>query len=938
MAPYFNFYNLYFFYLNYGSLGCFKIVQKLRHQSWFNIKSWISQFLHLSLLFPLLIWAEPNLKVAKQAEKLFYEKLYGDAIPLYSQLFSFTQDEELKTQWALRLAACHLEETQPQAALALLSSLNTSSYRNQALFLVSLAYRQLGQSAQALHVLQQCSSLNSEYSIHLIALEQGWHFMQIGDFANAQRVLNSISFQAINPIPYGLAQLQLAKIFLINHDYSQALKTLKFSSLLLPQNHPLNIERIYLKGWTLLAQRQESQAIVCFEELLPKAMTSHAKWPVKVLNGMIVSCLRQAMKERDLDQLNHLFSKTDHLLQELIKRAPSEASYLLLIDFHLIKAKALSDPHSYAQAQLLLDKSELFPSPEGAGIVWLKLAAAAPSYQERNRLYEELTTHFDFPPTLYAKIWFLKGLNDLEEGLRNSNLALDQKIKSFEQATYAFKQAIQLETHPNQIALDHKFLAVAYVHLPDASSIRLAWQILDQLMTNDHLLCQLEYPEEIYCLAAWTALRLNDKEILKRSKSLLQQKQARSSFWQERYLKLEGFICMQLEEWQQADLIFDHLLQEGFYASSLGEAWFWRAYCASQQGQESLRNEFFQQAYTQDSQSPYAPIAYFHFYSYRDYMQGKRKAIKHLQAMPLLFPNHPLLISAYYLIGLHHKKDYLSEEGNVLKRKDLITAIDAFQLAESTFDSLIDKNGIPFSDIGYFIHIRYQSQLERAQANLAIAQSSIGGKRQIYLEYAEEVFKQLIQDFTNPNSLAKKFLVETHSLYPRIWAEAELQLAKVYEEKETWQEADKTLNLSLEHYQNAQINQGYGLMRTWYAKGKVAQRQANPSTALHCFLEAEKATQEQLVLSPSEKLDIWIQQSMCYKDLHKLRLSMQILSRVINEDVISPLRIKAMFLRAEIYELQGRPELAIKQLEATAHKGGEWAQKAKEKLEKTYGY
>ena len=65
---------------------------------------------------------------------------------------------------------------------------------------------------------------------------------------------------------------------------------------------------------------------------------------------------------------------------------------------------------------------------------------------------------------------------------------------------------------------------------------------------------------------------------------------------------------------------------------------------------------------------------------------------------------------------------------------------------------------------------------------------------------------------------------------------------------------------------------------------------------------------------------------------------MLLLSRVINDDVISPLRIKAMFLRAEIYEMQGRPELAIKQLEAAARKGGEWAQKAQEKLEKTYGY
>jgi hypothetical protein len=44
-----------------------------------------------------------------------------------------------------------------------------------------------------------------------------------------------------------------------------------------------------------------------------------------------------------------------------------------------------------------------------------------------------------------------------------------------------------------------------------------------------------------------------------------------------------------------------------------------------------------------------------------------------------------------------------------------------------------------------------------------------------------------------------------------------------------------------------------------------------------------------------------------------------------------------MFLRSEIYVLQGRHELARKQLEATSKKGGEWAIKAKEKLDKDYG-
>ena len=65
---------------------------------------------------------------------------------------------------------------------------------------------------------------------------------------------------------------------------------------------------------------------------------------------------------------------------------------------------------------------------------------------------------------------------------------------------------------------------------------------------------------------------------------------------------------------------------------------------------------------------------------------------------------------------------------------------------------------------------------------------------------------------------------------------------------------------------------------------------------------------------------------------------MKILSQVINEDAVSGLRLKAMYLRAEIYEEQGREELALKQLEALAKKGGEWSLKAKEKLEKDYRF
>ena len=253
--------------------------------------------------------------------------------------------------------------------------------------------------------------------------------------------------------------------------------------------------------------------------------------------------------------------------------------------------------------------------------------------------------------------------------------------------------------------------------------------------------------------------------------------------WKEHSLKLEGLICLQLKDWQQADLIFARLLQDESHLASHGEAWFWRAYIAEEQLNPSLKKEYLQQTYHLHPQSPYAPIAYFRFYTYREYMQGNRKAIKHLQAMPLIFPLHPLLITAHYLIGLDHKKDHLSDEGQVLRRRDWTAAIDGFQLAESTFDTLSKDHLIPSFDFTYFIQVRYRAQLERAQANFTIAQNSTGGKRQIYLKYAEEVFKQLIQDFTTPQALAGEALTSLQNPYPKIWAESELHLAKTYARK-----------------------------------------------------------------------------------------------------------------------------------------------------------
>ncbi|MFI0434461.1 MAG: tetratricopeptide repeat protein [Parachlamydiaceae bacterium] len=895
-------------------------------------------FSRLGLFFPLLAWGELNHEHPKLAEKLFHEKLYRDALPFFLHLFDVEKDNNFKAQWAIRLAACHLEDNHPQEALALLSSFDASLFRNQALYLMSLAHRQLKQFPEALDLLQQCSFQHSKKLRNLVALERGYHHMQMGDFANAQQLFSSISSQGGDAIDYECAQLQLAKLFLIEHRYRESQQILHSLSHQICKGTPLDIVRIYLTGWTSLGLEMENEAALHFETLLPKALGANGKWTTNLLHCLISIYLKQAMKTEESNRLSVLFSKAEDLLNELIKRAPNETSPLVLTDFYLIKSRMLSDPEAFAKAEQLLNRSECLFSADQLKEVLLRRAATAPSYEQRNQSYQQLLDSLNEPLDFTADLLFSKGLNDFKEAVTTMKSSMVTAFELFDVAIREFIQVIQIEKRPPKLAQAYKYLILAHIHTCDHSHLKAAAKMLDELMATPSLLETMESQEEICCLFVWIALSLNDQERLNQAQSLLQIPPSSHSHWQERYIKLEGFLSLHLQDWKRADSLFHLLLEEKAYASSHSEALFWCGYCAGQQNQEALKRDYFQQAFNFERESSYAPLAYFYFYSYREYLLGERKTIKHLQAMPQLFPNHQLSISAFYLIGLYQKKDFFSEEGEIIKRKDLTAAIDAFQAAESIFERLFEQKHFSPVDLKYFVKVRYQCQLERAQLNLAIAKQSKGGKKKIYLEYGEEVFKQLIQDFTTPNVLAKDLMICCNSPYPKMWADAELGLASLYEEKNDWKEAEITLNHSLEHYHQAQIFRGYGVMRAWYAKGKLAQHQKEFKEALHHFLEGEKAAEGAISLSPSEKLDLWIQQSICYKELNQLDQAMTILSKVINQDVISPLRIKAMFLRAEIYQLQGRPELAIKQLEAVAQKGGEWAQYAIEKLEKIHGY
>ncbi len=374
-------------------------------------------------------------------------------------------------------------------------------------------------------------------------------------------------------------------------------------------------------------------------------------------------------------------------------------------------------------------------------------------------------------------------------------------------------------------------------------------------------------------------------------------------------LYLTGQLQLRQGKSKEAEEKFLKLVQDYPKSPIVAESLIFAAKCS--EGEKA--RDYLRQVFENYPKSPCAAEAYFIYYPYRDYVQGERSAIKHLQNMRTLFPESPYLIPAYTLIGMDEKRDRKNSQGKWIRKKNMIAAIDSFQQAETLFDQLDSQ--LKEEERSFYLQIRTRATLERALANLNVAEESQGAKRRIYLQYAADVFEQMRRDL-------KEGELE----------ECNYWLAQTYLKAEEDSKAETVLKeMSGKYTPNSS---GYYPSRIWYERGGIAMRRQEYAQALQFFTQAEKTAKQNqsLCISADQKIDLWIQQSLCYRELNEFDQAMLLLSQAINDDTISSERVKAMYLRADIYALQGRHDLARKQLVATAKKGGEWALKAKKRL------
>jgi tetratricopeptide (TPR) repeat protein len=308
--------------------------------------------------------------------------------------------------------------------------------------------------------------------------------------------------------------------------------------------------------------------------------------------------------------------------------------------------------------------------------------------------------------------------------------------------------------------------------------------------------------------------------------------------------------------------------------------------------------------------------------------------MEHLFSLLKRYPESPFTLNALYLIGLNHLQERKSTDGKWRKEKDLDAAIAAFSESEIVFEKLYSNHLIPEDKIAYFITIRYRSMLENALVSLQLAEESTA--KGVHLKNAEACLYRIYTEFETPEHPFSKYLVSGESLIS-LQEESAYHLARCYVLEGDDEAAARLLEKMLDKYQNAKITRGPYLSKVWYELGKVHSRRKNYILAIQHFRSAEDAAKGK-VLRADELLDIWVELSQCHRFLGEMDEAMLILSQVINYDAVSPNRLKAMYLRALIYEEQGRLDLARRQLEAVAKKGGVWSAKAKDKLVESYVY
>ncbi len=763
------------------------------------------------------------------------------------------------------------------------------------IYLAALCFREKEEYERALTLFSQYANSGNRGDLdhydHAL-FEIGLFFYQANNLIKARQ-----HFELVHQLkrkkgkPAIVAALYLARIELKEKKPKEVEKILAPLASQIGPNNPLGYECAFLRGEAAYAMEDFSKAQIFFEKSLPSNQKGSA-WTLQALLHL----------GRTYVELGNQ-KKAEEIFKKLLLSSEKEAATLALARLYLKHNHLSYTKATKKQIEELFAEWTNDFSMEGKLQVLLLRAEAEKPYLSKESFYKLATGAIFRHERSYATAWYLRGLNHFQEGIK---FACEGPY--FELARGAFEEAFRVWEKSDRTKAAHalKFEVKAnfYCNSP-LSSLTLLEQLLTQFDEED---------EETLYLRGLITSRLTDLSYFPVAETSLKQVFTHypQGEYADRALYVLGTLYYNQENFTKAKETFLHLARNYPSSKHGGDAWFWAAEAAEKEEDENMETaNWRRQVFERYPDCSRAPEAYFRLFSYSDYFEKAIGAIDHLKAFSRLFPDSPLLVVVNYLIGINTQQ--LEEAKGYFEK-----AIKAFHLC-------LEEGKIPQSSYVYF---RYQAMLKLALAYLTHYTSPSD------LEKSHQLLNEIVNDFSEKNHPLATLLMQKTS-YPSLFEESEYELVQCYFKQGKELRAQQRLSQMLEHYSKEGIQKGYYLSQVWSEQGRLALRCEDYETALRCFKIAEECGKG--FFSDNQCLSLWICQSDAHRGLSELESAIKMLSKAINADMASLLRLKALYLRAEIYELQGRPELAIRQLEAIAKKGGEWALQAREKLRLVYG-
>lgn len=655
-----------------------------------------------------------------------------------------------------------------------------------------------------------------------------------------------------------------------------------------------NPEDTYLLALAHARSGNHKEAIILLNEFL--------------LSGASASLIHEAEYELGLaffhsGRYEEARSRFEHLLDS---NAPLRLQYLGAL--YLARSDMAISQWEKAKTTLV-ELQEVMPRSDSLNLELAFLLGTIAFHEQR---YEDAIRDFEMAiPDIHQQLaWRSEALYYL--GL--SSIKLGEKTASLAWFKQAEKALSQLQDEKGLLCLGQCYVVQART-LKDPEALKKAELILNR---HDNFFSDEARTQMLLLRAEIADSRLAQEAVYKQALKEMGDSDQR--------LYIEGTLLFRQSKFAEAKDLFSQLIHRFPNSEMVGDCLFWSARCLEALGNRDESRKLLSRVFTDHHSSQYAPEAFFTYYTYAEYLQGDRLAIKHLQAMPEKYPQSPFVVPAWYIIGLDNKRDRKTPEGKWIRKKNFMVAIDAFQRAVTTFDQFLQQTLFTREEIESYALIRSRAVLEAALCNIAVSDESSGPKREICLEYAVEALKGLLNTIENE----KQPLIGFESRV-RLAEEANFWLAQVYMKSNKELLAEEVLDDMLKKYDSSKITRGYFLSRCWYEKGQLAMRHQDHVLALKHFVMAEDAAKGR-VLSADQKLDLWIQESQCYAAMKDWDNALLTLSKAINDESVSTMRLKAMYLRGDVYERQGRYELARRQWESVARQNGEWAIKAQNKL------